>query len=90
MRASNDGRETDKQGGRAWGIPDWKKLEKVYRAEKEAWIEERQVKPLPGLFGWAKKVLTGEPEVKEWDNERVVRRFVEAENAEGLNGEWAE
>ncbi|WVQ79870.1 hypothetical protein IAT38_001970 [Cryptococcus sp. DSM 104549] len=31
----------------AWGVAEWKRLEKVYRAEKEAWIKEREVKSLP-------------------------------------------
>lgn len=80
----------EKDASRPWGVPDWKRLEKVFRAEKEAWKAEREVKPLPGLFGWARKAWKGEPEVKDWDNGRVVSRFLGEEKAEGLSGEWAE
>lgn len=82
-------RET-REDGRPWGVAEWKKLEKVYRAEKEAWVKEREIKPLPGFFGWAKKALIGSNEVKEWDNERVVKRYLDEEDAHGLGGEWAE
>jgi len=87
-KAHMDERETE---GRPWGVAEWKKLEKFYRAEKEEWVKEREVKPLPGLFSWAKKALGGgEVEVKEWDNDRVVMRFLDQEKAHGQGGEWAE
>jgi hypothetical protein len=82
--------EEDRADGRPWGVAEWKRLEKVYRAEKEEWVKEREVKPLPGLFGWARKALGGTTEAKEWDNERVVKRFLDQEKAHGLSGEWAE
>jgi len=76
----------------AWGVGDWKRLEKVFRSENEAWVKEREVKPLPGLFGWARKALGGgsEAKVKEWDNNRVVLAFLDREEAHGRSGEWAE
>lgn len=72
--------------GPNWGVKEWKKLEKVYRAEKESWMKEREVKALPltastGLLGWARRKTLGgtaevEVKVKEWDWERVVQRFM--------------
>ena len=81
----------DERGGRAWGVGEWKRLEKVFRAEKEVWAKEREIKPLPSLFGWARKAFGGatEPEVKEWNNERVVLKFLDSEQAHGQSGEWA-
>jgi hypothetical protein len=68
---------------RAWGIAEWKRLESVYKAEKEAWVKEREVKAMPGgLMSWARRSTgIGMPtgEVKEWDEGRVVRRFLESE-----------
>ena len=82
----------DERGGRAWGVGEWKRLEKVFRVEKEVWAKEREIKPLPSLFGWARKAFGGaaEPEVKEWNNERVVLKFLDSEQAHGQSGEWAE
>ncbi|WVF69594.1 hypothetical protein IAT40_004372 [Kwoniella sp. CBS 6097] len=67
-----------------WGVPEWKKLEKVYRKEKEDWIKEREVKGLPGgggLVAWARRSTFGlsmssTTKVKEWDSERVVEKFL--------------
>ena len=76
---------------RSWGVPEWKRLEKTFRAEKDMWLKERDIKPLPGWIGWAKRALgVGQPEAEEWDNNRVVQAFIKAERAQGLGGEWAE
>jgi hypothetical protein len=78
-------------GDRPWGVPEWKRLEKVFRREREAWIKEREVKALPGgLIGWAKRMSTGPKKVVEWDEERVVARFYKDEGIEEeMRGEWA-
>lgn len=74
-----------------WGVAEWKKLEKVYRSEREAWRKERQVKPLPtgGLLGWARRASGAHsaPKVEEWDGERVVERFLK-EECKTAKGEW--
>ncbi|WWD00810.1 hypothetical protein V866_007747 [Kwoniella sp. B9012] len=59
-----------------WGVKEWKRLEKVYRAEKETWIKEREIKKLPvtgsptaspipsipgGLVAWARRSTFGTP-----------------------------
>lgn len=80
-----------KADGKPWGVPEWKRLEKVFRREREAWIKEREVKALPGgLVGWAKRMSTGPKKVVEWDEERVVARFYKDEGIEKeMGGEWA-
>jgi serine/arginine repetitive matrix protein 2 len=84
--------------GPNWGVKEWKKLEKIHRAEREAWMKEREVKnmPSPGsmstsLIGWSwgKRKSVNSPQevkVKEWDIERVVERFM-AENG-GRGADW--
>lgn len=80
--------------GKTWGIKEWKRLESVYRAEKDAWVKEREVRPMPGgLMAWARRSTLGRPseEVVPWDEGRVVRRFLEIEGVEkGVEGAWAE
>ncbi|WVQ69481.1 uncharacterized protein L199_007700 [Kwoniella botswanensis] len=86
-----------------WGVKEWKRLEKVYRAEKETWIKEREIKKLPitgsptaspipsipgGLVAWARRSTFGTPkvvQVKEWDIESVVKRFLDDERKDGRN-----
>lgn len=79
--------------GKAWGVPEWKRLEKVFRAERERWIGERDIRPLPtidsprGILGWMGRKV---PEVKEWDPEWVVERFLREEGMQvDAEGEWA-
>ena len=77
--------------GDGWGIADWKRLEKVFKREKEAWVKERQVKALPsgGFLSWARKSFARTqkaPDVKEWDARRVIEAFAEAEK--GAGREW--
>ena len=88
---------SSRMGGddRPWGVGEWKRLEKVYKSEKIAWTAEREIKALPsspGWLGWAKTKLTAiaVPKASEWDSDRVLRRFIQDERAEGLGGEWAE
>ncbi len=80
-----------KYAGRLWGVKEWKRLEKVYQAERLAWVEKRDIRPLPApsspFLGWIRsgKLL----EVEDWDAERVVSRFLNDEGVEGeLSGEW--
>jgi hypothetical protein len=76
--------------GRGWGVPEWKKLEKVFRAEREAWVKEREIKPLPGgLVGWARVASVGPPKVVEWDGKRVTNRFLNEEGVKESEGEWS-
>ncbi|ORX34073.1 hypothetical protein BD324DRAFT_658110 [Kockovaella imperatae] len=77
---------------RPWGVKEWKRLEKVYRAEKLAWSQDQggaNVSP-PGWLGWAAAKF-GAPSAKnkEWDIGRVVQRFLELECAEGSDGDWS-
>ncbi|WWD21680.1 hypothetical protein CI109_106166 [Kwoniella shandongensis] len=70
--------------GKSWGVPEWKKLEKVYRKEKEQWTKEREVKSLPGgLVAWARRSTFGASSspstATEWDPERVVKTFLQQE-----------
>lgn len=79
---------------KAWGVSQWKKLEKVFRAERELWIKEREFKSMPGGFiGWARRSTFGSPApvLKEWDPMRVVSRFVDEQKvAVGDQvGEWS-
>lgn len=63
---------------RGWGVSDWKTLEKVFRAERELWKHEREIKQMPGGFlGWARMSTFGSPApvIKVWDPIRVVDRF---------------
>lgn len=67
----------------AWGIMDWKRLEKVHRKEKDAWLKERTIKPLPsgGFLSWAKRSFSRprEPATTVWDPKKVVAAFIAAE-----------
>lgn len=77
---------------RVWGVKEWKKLEKVYRVEREAWMKEREVKALPtGLLGWARRktMSAAEVQAKEWDGERVVKRFEEEFVKDRDEGGWS-
>jgi len=61
-------------------VSQWKKLEKVFRAEREIWVTERNVKAMPGGFiGWARMSTFGPPAsaAVPWDPTRVVDRFLE-------------
>ncbi|WWC68145.1 uncharacterized protein I206_102068 [Kwoniella pini CBS 10737] len=74
-------------GKENWSVNEWKKLEKVYRQEKESWLKERDIKNLPGgLVGWARrstfKNSTSKP-VIDWDLKKVVEKFSEDESALG-------
>jgi hypothetical protein len=77
-----------------WGVSQWKKLEKVFRAEREIWVTEREVKAMPGGFiGWARMSTFGPPAptTKPWDPTRVVDRFLEEQKislAEQV-GDWS-
>jgi hypothetical protein len=77
---------------RPWGVSEWKRLEKVYRAELAKWVKSRQVKPLPSSsswMGWAKRVVGSEKEqTQEWDLQKVADRFQELEGCKGWKGEW--
>ncbi|WVW78224.1 hypothetical protein I302_100176 [Kwoniella bestiolae CBS 10118] len=91
--------ESGKASDEIWGVKEWKKLEKVYRREKEPWMKEREIKALPspaspgpsipgGLVAWARRSTFGtsavkEIKVREWDVERVVERFLGDEKKEG-------
>ena len=85
--------DCEEESGEAWGISDWKRLEKVHRQEKDAWRKEREIKPLPtgGFLGWARRSLSrsqapASPVTLPWDPRRVVNAFVEAEKRKGR--EW--
>lgn len=79
---------------RSWGVPEWKRLEHCYREERKAWTEERLVRKAGrpshgGLLSWARRSQVA-PQAKEWDDMRVVERFI-AEcklTPEALTGEW--
>lgn len=79
---------------KAWGVSQWKKLEKVFRAERELWTTERVIKSMPGGFiGWARMSTFGAPAptMKEWDPMRVVIRFCEEQKigADQQIGDWS-
>lgn len=75
-----------------WGIPEWKRLEKVFTAEKSAWVAEREKKSLPvgSLIGWARRAsgMGVKSSVMPWDNERVVTAFMSGERKD--KREWDE
>ncbi|EIW71041.1 hypothetical protein TREMEDRAFT_59985 [Tremella mesenterica DSM 1558] len=86
-RRDRKGKGKDKE--RVWGVTEWKKLEKVYRTEREEWTKERNVKPLPsklGLFSWSG--TQSKAEAREWDGGRVVDRFLK-EEGRVAEGEWS-
>jgi hypothetical protein len=77
-----------------WGVSQWKKLEKVFRAEKEIWVTKRSVKAMPGGFiGWARMSTFGPPAAvaKPWDPTRVVDRFLEEQGVkvDEQVGDWS-
>ena len=77
--------------GKAWGVKDWKRLEKVYKAERADWVERREVRRLPPpssrFLGWMRAGKL--PEAQAWDAQRVVVRFLNEQAVEGdLSGEW--
>jgi hypothetical protein len=78
----------------SWGVSQWKKLEKVFRAEREVWVTEREVKAMPGGFiGWARMSTFGPPapSAKVWDSMRVVERFIREQNIKDADqvGDWS-
>ena len=87
---SAKGKEKEENGA-PWGVTEWKKLEKVYRSEREAWLKEREIKTLPtgGLLGWARRAsgVGSAPRVNAWDGDRVVNRFLKEEGKEA-KGDW--
>ena len=77
-----------------WGVSQWKKLEKVFRAEREIWVTERNVKAMPGGFiGWARMSTFGPPAAAAvpWDPTRVVDRFLEEQaiSEKEQVGDWS-
>ncbi len=77
-----------------WGVSQWKKLEKVFRAEREIWVTERNVKAMPGGFiGWARMSTFGPPAAVAvpWDPTRVVDRFLEEQGISKKEqvGDWS-
>jgi serine/arginine repetitive matrix protein 2 len=89
--ASMLSKSTAGSGGRPWSVKEWKALERIYKNERELWMSEREVKPLPGgLVAWARRSTMGrEVDVAEWDAERVVRRFLAEQGVgETGKGEW--
>ncbi|KAE8540464.1 hypothetical protein D1P53_003410 [Cryptococcus gattii VGV] len=81
-----------KERANTWGVSEWKRLEKTYRSEKEAWIKERELKALPGgLVSWARRATFGSNsrvEVEPWDAQRVVEKFLDGEGSKAGNAEW--
>ena len=79
---------------RPWGVREWKKLEKVYRSERTRWSLEQDVarSPSTSWLSWAtcKLSTSMSSSSEDWDAERVVKRFIETEKAQGGVGEWAE
>ena len=80
-----------KTNGRHWGVREWKRLERTYKAERIAWAEARDVrlvpKPSNPFLGWIRNVRVAP--VEEWDADRVVSRFLGAEGIQSeLGGEW--
>ena len=85
--------QCDKVIDRPWGVMEWKRLERIFRSEKEKWVAEREIKPLPSLGGgmsWARRAMGMSKGTKpvEWNADWVTNRFVESEGAQGLGGEW--
>ena len=79
---------------KTWGVSHWKKLEKVFRAERELWTREREVRSMPGGFiGWARRSTFGSPAPvsKPWDPMRVVERFCAEQSITGAKqmGDWS-
>ncbi|WVN89299.1 uncharacterized protein L203_104520 [Cryptococcus depauperatus CBS 7841] len=77
---------------KAWGVPEWKRLEKIYREEREIWTKERKTKPLPGgVISWARRAtfIASNVVVKKWDIEQVADRFLREEGERSQNSEWA-
>jgi len=77
-----------------WSVSQWKKLEKVFRAEREIWVTERSVKAMPGGFiGWARMSTFGPPAAvaKPWDPTRVVDRFLDEQGVkvDEQVGDWS-
>ena len=75
-------------------MSQWKKLEKVFRAEREIWVTERSVKAMPGGFiGWARMSTFGPPAAAAvpWDPTRVVDRFLEEQaiSEKEQMGDWS-
>lgn len=86
--------EETRPTAKTWGVSQWKKLEKAFRAERELWVKEREVKSMPGGFiGWARRSTFGSPApvAKVWDPMRVVDRFVAEQNVSEKEqvGEWS-
>jgi serine/arginine repetitive matrix protein 2 len=84
------------QNDKPWGVHEWKKLEKVFRAQREVWIKTRNIKPLPSttfsFLTWSRRAMPAAKEkvaVKEFDIENVLDVFIEEENAVGFGGEWS-
>jgi hypothetical protein len=84
----------DQETTPTWGVSHWKKLEKVFRAEREIWVTERQVKAMPGGFiGWARMSTFGPaaPVATVWNPMRVVDRFMDEQNIrqDDRVGDWS-
>ncbi|WVQ75859.1 hypothetical protein IAR50_005492 [Cryptococcus sp. DSM 104548] len=81
------------KSSKAWGVQDWKRLEKAFKASKEEWVKERGVKALPGgLISWARRSTFGQSsvasEAKPWDAELFVAKFLEGEGEKANREEW--
>ena len=82
---------SERRDGRSWGVKEWKRLEKIFKAERTAWAEARDVRPVSNLsspfWGWIQNVRV--VQVEEWDADRVVSRFLDTEGVQSdLGGEW--
>ncbi|ODO07842.1 hypothetical protein I350_03421 [Cryptococcus amylolentus CBS 6273] len=91
--ASVAARRSRSKSSKAWGVHDWKRLEKAFQLNKEAWLKEREVKALPGgLISWARRSTFGQStvvnEVKSWDAEGFVAEFLEGEGERAKREEW--
>ncbi|TYJ51424.1 hypothetical protein B9479_008002 [Cryptococcus floricola] len=91
--ASVAARRSRSRSNKAWGVHDWKRLEKAFKLNKEAWLKERDVKALPGgLISWARRSTFGQStvvnEVKSWDAEGFVAEFLEGEGERAKREEW--
>ncbi|ODO08582.1 hypothetical protein L198_00312 [Cryptococcus wingfieldii CBS 7118] len=91
--ASVAARRSRSKSSKAWGVHDWKRLEKAFELNKEAWLKEREVKALPGgLISWARRSTFGQStvvnEVKSWDAEGFVAEFLEGEGERAKREEW--
>lgn len=70
-RENSDEVDPTTTSSKGWTVVDWRRLDKIYKAEHVKFTSQRETRPMPGWSPWPRS----KPTATEWDRMRVVNAF---------------